>query len=706
MNIILLLSIFIGVFLNITPSSITKIKVINISKTMQMQISKIDPAKLAFNEVYSNYLNENQNSNNILQITNENKKNENLNLVISEQQQDPIVFLRKLKKDKMILSTMSVKLSEPPVQFNHNFDSEIGKLVSSERIQNTFATTDKNESIKTGNFLNIKNNNDQSFDAGKIFNNDGSKKGNEITYEGPVKISGPIEFGYDKGKGLPWGPGYHLDVKRIENSVNKESGTIDIVKNIYQIQVTDWSGVIVARLTDDSGRVLGEGSFRLLDGKKLNSKNQIGEPIIVKPINDGLNITYKELSDASKSKGHSNVTASMASNGGLQEIDKKTNNETQNKSTSDENKNGLNPKILDSSYGYKIKKAEDGQYFSEGLSASSWTMIRSQQKEFYEQLQLIPSGEASVINLFRTTFVEALKKFSIDQILKSTNKNKNGSVLWGQVKSADLYSGNKGISGVTVVVENFEDYPVIYLNELMLPDPNLKTTSSNGYFLVFDLPEGIQHILAKWKNQYFGHINAIIDSDTLSSVEIKKTIEHKAVDIRVYDAFTQQPLSASVTLQSYAENLEINGSHKIYTEKVRRLSFAEVISTDKYSKAIYDYDDMYDFIYLPLVQKQWLQYLSINEKIVQSNEMGVFVGFVPDEDYVVDEILINKTAKIVYFDSKGNITENGIAGGGFAIFNLEPGALGVTIKAMESNRRSSKVVTIDSENLFVTLFSF
>lgn len=687
MRIILVLSFLMGGL----PSYLSKVRVINVSKIFTLQISKIDPAKLAFNEVFNQVITDSakkETTNSFTNLSNSannnaginsntknlyEKENIHLNAALLASDEDPNLFLQKIKKEKHVLSKLTVRLSDPPIHFQtQDRDDEIGRLITSERIQ---GNVNQNSYVNNGGSVdsNRKNVHPPTPDE---------NKDSELTKTGTIRLTGPIELGYENGKGLPWGPGYHMEVRRIHESIAKEPGRIDTDKHIYQINVDQWSGSIVAVLMDDTGKVLGRGSFPLTEARKGKSPNQIGEPLIIKPVNDGINITYKEHTGSSHHQ--SNVTIAGYSNA-ISAI---------------KSENLISPMVLDSAASLKIKKTEDGVYQHEGLSSSSWSIVRTSQKGYAEQIQLIPSGFSSTIYLFRNTFIEAIKRISIDHILQS-RLPQNGSMVWGQVKS-----GAVGLSGVKVTVENYEDQQVIYLNESLIPDTTLKTTSTSGYFVIFDLPTGFHHLLAEWNHQYFTHINAVVEENTLTTVEMEKTIEFKQVDLKVFNAFTKNIENAKVTLQSYADPIDVYGFKSIYTPKLKRLSLAQAQASDAYAPAIYDYDDEEDFIHIPLIQRSWLQFLLSESKINQSPDLGMVVGFVPDEAFIVDESLLSSSAKLIYFDGNGNPAEEGIPGGGFVIANLAEGAQGLTVKAINTNRKSSKAVPIDSQNLFVGTFRF
>jgi hypothetical protein len=116
-----------------------------------------------------------------------------------------------------------------------------------------------------------------------------------------------------------------------------------------------------------------------------------------------------------------------------------------------------------------------------------------------------------------------------------------------------------------------------------------------------------------------------------------------------------------------------------------------------YLPAMQVYSDLDLSLQAPLVRSDWIQSLKQARRIDDEPDTSMIVGFVQDENYDVYLPHIDNfpPKNIVYFDSQGQIIEQGVAGGGFVLFNVIPGTHSVVTVSKSTNMAHSQVIPVD-----------
>ncbi|MBK7961458.1 MAG: hypothetical protein IPK04_09805 [Bdellovibrionales bacterium] len=263
------------------------------------------------------------------------------------------------------------------------------------------------------------------------------------------------------------------------------------------------------------------------------------------------------------------------------------------------------------------------------------------------------------------------------------------------------------LSGISVEIESAPDILPVYLNEYFLPDPGLKATSTNGYFAFLQVEPGFHSLLALRGDKYFSHDNVIVERGAVSISEIKTATASKPAKVRAYDYFSGISKEASVELQSVDHPVQtVAGQATVVLPNLNRMSLINVNPDRPYIHATYQYNDVNDFVDIPLIQNAWLQQIQTRLKINSIPNRGIVIGFVGDEDFEVYSALENKGIVAVYFDNQGNPLEHkqGVTGGGFILFNVPLGTNEVIIFGDRTQKLYSQVVPIDSGSLNVLTF--
>jgi hypothetical protein len=480
-------------------------------------------------------------------------------------------------------------------------------------------------------------------------------------------ISGKVTF----KNGLYMGDGY-IDVRVVENGTPKGAGKIDPAKGVYSIQTEDYSGTLVASLYTKGGEKRGEGTLRL----SQVSPNRFGDTeLVMTPVENHVAMHYVDFGNDLSGPGTKNHYGDR----------------------------GLSAHSYFTSFDTEQVADSSGQVQLANVIKGSWTVVRSDLDKYQSSIHLVQAGDQSKTPLFRKAFVSALLNIAKDLRNVSLTPETN-SIVWGQAKM-----NSKPVSGVTVDVEYQEGYQVLYFNNLMLPDSGLKATGENGYFAILHLPEGMHALIASRGQQYFSHANVLTEPDVLTQTELIGTSHLEPVEIKVYDAFEGNPQLANVEIQSLSESVTVQGASQVYLPQIERLSLMKADPSDPmFLPTSMVYKDTQDSLFIPLVRAEWLQVLKAVRRIDDNPNATAIVGFVRDEpfDVYLPHVQDYSRNNIVYFNSQGQITEQGEAGGGFVLFNVIPGTQSVVAVSRSSNMIHDQIIPVDLGAIGTLQFHF
>lgn len=479
-------------------------------------------------------------------------------------------------------------------------------------------------------------------------------------------VSGQIEL-----RGLPSGPQWIVEISRYQDNIKKEDAKVNHKDSSFQIQVEDLSGTLQAKLKDTrSGQVLGEGSYRL-------SQDNRAKKTMVK-------ITLEKPYDEVATTFHSFYQSSNALVADSRNIKKPVATE-----------------VLLASVNNEGKTDESGQYRFDQVKKGSWALLRTQGQNNYPSLFSVRSGTNHSQPLFAEKMILALKDIVKDQNV-ATEYAATGSVIWGQVLKND-----KPVSGAQVEVENFSQHKAVYLNDFFIPDLKQTSTSSNGYFIILDLPAGFHSLLATMGSLYLSHSNVVVDEETLSITEMIVNETRNWTDIKVFDAFAGNPEAATVEMQSLPEALSVSGYSQAMLPAVERISFMNITPQDpRYLKTTMNYEDSQDYMHVPLIQASWVQTLLSQQKLNIAPDRGMIVGFVDVDNYEIYLGYDNHFPRenIVYFDARGIVSNKAVRGGGFLIVNVPLGPQSIVLAEGETEMLQMQLIDVNPEATSVIKF--
>lgn len=466
---------------------------------------------------------------------------------------------------------------------------------------------------------------------------------------------------------LPSGPQWTVAVNHFIDGIDRGDGRY-LNDGKFEIPISEKTGVLVARVQDkDTGQVIGEGTLRL---SELTAKN----PTI----------------EIRKSVSQVAVNFSSFYSHTQRLISEPTAKDR-----------GVPAQVYFASLDHQVQTDQLGSAQVDQVLKGSWSLVRAESENYYPGIFLVRSGEERRLPLFPNKMVQALKKIIQDQS-RFSQFDENGSIVWGQV-----VRGGQPISGAHVSVESDSEYQPIYFNSLLIPDPTLKATSDNGYFVVLNLEPGFHSLLASQAGVYLSHSNVVTDENAISVADMTSSMDRDSVSLRVFDAFNGTAQKAQVEMQSLPEALSVDGYANVNLSLKHQLSFARVHpESTKYLDTLVLYDDGSDHVHAPLIQMAWLNQIQQQRKINPYPDTGIVIGFVPSVDF--ETYLPNDSHyspdQIVYFDANGSITDHGVAGGGFILFNVKPGVQSVVIGDKNSEMLQTQVLPVDAQSVVTLKF--
>lgn len=478
------------------------------------------------------------------------------------------------------------------------------------------------------------------------------------------RIVGPIEV----TGGLAITNEHFLEVRRKQEGIVKEAGRVDLKTGTYELSVEDFSGVIEARLLSTAGHVLGEG--RVVISHFSGLSNVLSGPKI----------------EVSPNRNYGGSVASFYPSG-------------------KDDRSGSDALLTFFKGGNESRAGKDSKYALQNISRSSSTVVRASTKDHFQTSMIAVGGDDQNITLFPKSMIKAMNGILTGRNLSDSELSQL-SVVWG-VAELD----GKAASGISIEVEGHPELLPIYFNSLLIPDPSLKETSSNGLFAFIDLNEDMYSLRANRGNSFFGYSNVVAELGSVAQAKIEYTAKKQAVPVRMYDAFSGLPVSGQVLIQGLAEELEVtNGVAVANLNPINRLGYIQYTSNNNdYISARYIYNDQDTYIHLPVISWQWLLGAKNYLRITEANQSGVVVGFVPDFDFDVYVAGPNQDPqmRIAYFDMTGKWSQDrsGKSGGGFAVFNLPADVHEIVVISKGSEKVFSKVIPVDANTLSVLNFT-
>lgn len=476
-----------------------------------------------------------------------------------------------------------------------------------------------------------------------------SQYGRPSIISGPVLITGGLGITNDQT----------VTLHRMVEGVVQESGTVDVKEGTYSIDVSEASGDLVAVLTSEDGSIIGKGLA------SLDSYVSTAPQIKIKPRVD--------YSVAARSAYDTSIM-SQAPKG------------TKISFLNDESLVAANTKGV-----AELHNVVEG----------SSTLARVRAKGHLQTNLLAFSGQEMNAEIFPETMMKAL----IEIVNSQRNISAEGmpSIVWGRVKGL-----KEGVAGVQVLLESAPYLEAVYFDDFMIPDINLKATGTSGLFAFIGASEGLHSLVAYREEQLIGYQNTVVEDSVVSVANIDVFGPKQKSSVRVYDAFMGSPQAATLSVQALNKEVMVAGELQVETSQIARMGLikSKPVSED-YAPSRYLFNEGQKEIYIPLISNNWLMTVKNTLKFPDVPDTGTVLGFVPQQDFEVYLAGVEDISQhIVYFDGQGRVLQNrqGVAGGGFIMFNLPPEVMEVVVIGKSTHKMDTRVLPVDASSLSVLTF--
>ncbi len=486
----------------------------------------------------------------------------------------------------------------------------------------------------------------------------------EIQNQRLVTLQGPLQL----KQGLALTDENRIEIYQIQNNKIVEQGEVNISSGTYSIQLTQMEGQICAKLKTGYSEVMGSGCAKLNKAEASTHTNSKGPLLSISRYQD----VFELAENVNKvEKTNPIQAAQMAPIESIEPAQK------------------LAGKIYDY-YGYNsdqpriIEKPQINNAVDNNESALSY-LITQISAPNYVPTRVVSSRAAARrgVPLLAQNASKAMSDIARDLGYTESDMNSRGT-LWGRV-----FANGKTVAGAEVSLDGVSGAQPLYLNELYIPDPNLKVTASHGLYTFMNLPDGEYAVRADIRNQFAGFQNASVRTGMLSLADVESTLVKSEMQISTYDLRSKVSLASVVTLQNYHEDVVLEeGVGEILAPQTNDHSFAITHPLDRnYLTTQHLVRAGERDLQFPQVHKDWMEGILSQAKLSRGINGKIILGFGPQEPFRV-YALGSKTAQIIYFDSNAQVVEGnfGAAGGGYLILDPEEHVVEFAIQKSNSKQ--------------------
>jgi len=482
------------------------------------------------------------------------------------------------------------------------------------------------------------------------------------THNASMWLNGQLEM--TGGLAFVGAPENTLVVKRVVDGQVHEKGRIWINEGRFEIFVRTVTGQLIAELLGRDGRVLGRGEMNLVHIRDVPTKdNRIYD----------IRISLRPTTETASMRAISGYSH------GQQVIPvREARMEIQN-------------------YTQPSKVTDEGYYSEPTLTHESSYVARAQAPKHWSTLIVGQAQRPQDVRLFSDKLMTALIGLEANNGM-DRKEAQLASVVWGQIRK-----GGKPADGI--VVQMAGSYQPVYLNEMYLPDPTLKATSSNGHFAFVNVRRGVQALRVSANGRTYPAQVFPTEDKHVSYVELE--LEDRVVSqFKVMDVLNLgTPLEARLRMVGTEDIISLKGQGLVQYAKGADPFMVEAEAGPEYEISRVTLTGKPQNVHIPMIRRDWLTGLFNKYNVLALPGRGMIVGFVDDQDFEVQ--LTGYAAKermhIVYFDAQGNPVQarNGIAGGGFVIFNAPMGLQTLYVHPTHSKDTYAQVVVAEPEYVHV-----
>ena len=490
--------------------------------------------------------------------------------------------------------------------------------------------------------------------------------GRQIMIRGPIELAGGLALTHARDR---------IAVVRESRGHFIESGAVWIREGRYEIFVESMEGHLVAEVRSPQGEVIGRGQLELasvlLQDSNKDRRNIDGLVLKVQPVSSGI---AGRAQSAYSSSATGTSSGSRAVSRGLQGARVEFNQ---------------TPSVVRSVSGGHFEESK----FTEG----SRVVARLRTKEHWPTLAMMTSGAEPIIPVFSAKMMNAFVGLTdksmkpVEQITRTTG------VIWGRVmRSSNPIAGAK----IDVLTEGVGE--PIYFNELMLPDATLKSTGSNGIFALPSATAGLHGIQIQLGKRTSDPVYIPAEPGTVSHLELD-VLRASEINARAFEAFNpevgvQVDLKPMGHIKTRRMVIDAEAGRAIKLAHLGAPSILDVEGGSDYLSVRLIQNPDTRHLDVPMVSRSWYDRVIGQVKYNTIPQTGNIIGFIQGQRFRVtmEDTALSAAAKIIYFDSRGEMTsrEYGEPGGGFLLLGVKDGLQTVIVEAEGSNRQFAATVLV------------
>lgn len=512
----------------------------------------------------------------------------------------------------------------------------------------------------------------------------------------PISIRGDIEFAKDSSEALALTDKHFIDVRRFEEGIPKEVAQVNLVNGTFSINLQSTKGVIIGRLTSKGGGVDGEGRIAVLDLMSSSHPKLILKKNPTAP--------YKPISAYGNDWGGTPTmpTTGSSENKNNRRGYSKNSSDTSTNHTKQNSNNGFSPTMMlagtppnipteDITKNSASNDDTSMKLFNNDFEPSSEFVLEANAAYHRPTVAISNISTRSQISLLPDRMINGLSEILLEQDI-SLNFDRGDSLIWGVIKDQ-----GRPVEGATVLAG--QGARTSYFGGFYLPDQTRTKTSENGMFSITLSQPGWNELFVELADGRRIRVNTVVFSGKITQVDIDAPKGITPLTLRSFDAFTGDPLRTNLQIQQLDQPIDtgFEGTAMIDVPKTNNLSFVLVSPEAPYEKIRLSYTQLEDYLHIPLFTKNWMDEFRTYLKISDEPQTGNVVGFIQGDDFTVEVQNKDSSSKVAYFDQQGRFSNQGIAGGGFILFNLEEDQVNLTLLSKRNNKEIVRIVRPEKE---------
>ncbi len=464
------------------------------------------------------------------------------------------------------------------------------------------------------------------------------------------------------------GERFQFYIQRVLGRTVQDRGLINPWTGEFDISVKGLSGFLTVELRHDSGALIAFGDLKL-DATTLSQPETL---IKVRPSENshfiGQALSYESFDD---------YEVALNSNG-TSKSDKKP---TEIYIDGDET-TGLSD--------------EQGRFEATKIALGSQVIVSASHKGYWNSLQIAESGQPLKTILHSDKHMKSFLSL-IEPYLK---KAKINSVIWGRV----LDQG-RPIENVKVNLHGFEDIQPLYFS-FRIPDPNLESTSSDGFFAFINPPEGLHIIKTDQSNMPLETTVVRLDHTSLVHVE---SAPKKNVTVYSFDAFKADlQVASKIAVSGMKAKWNVGQSQystiPFFDTSTNMVMDVEPLNSD-YISTRYFIGRRRAVVNLPNFKKSWMASLLSSQRVNHIPRTTSVIGWVETGAYNVQVYPKSANTRIIYFDKLGQPAEKLIDGGGYLATNVPHGVITSTLKDSKTGQELKRLSVAEPDKVSVNYIS-